>query len=78
MPVVANRVSEARIVAEAKAGVVVNSTDDFAKAIIELVRNTKLRAQLGENGRRFAKDYDWDLLAGKYERDVFEPVVGMK
>lgn len=78
VPVVANRVSEARIVEEAKAGVVVNSTDDFAKAIMELVKNTGLRAQLGENGRRFAKDYDWDLLAGKYERDVFEPVVGMK
>lgn len=75
IPIVANKVTEANIVVQAKSGVIVERVEEFAEAIIALLRDPFLRKRLGENGREFAREFDWDYLARRYETEVFERFV---
>lgn len=56
---------------QAKSGVVVDGVEEFAEAIIASLRDRFLRKRLGENGREFAREYDWDYLSRRYETEVF-------
>lgn len=71
VPIVATSVAETWIVKQAGAGFVVSSTEEFAQAIVHLLRDDRLRALLSENAILFAKDYDWDILARRYENEIF-------
>jgi len=37
----------------------------MAKKVIQLLRDEKLRKRMGEAGRKFVKNYDWDVIAGR-------------
>ncbi len=76
VPIVSNNMRESFIVTEAGAGLTASSVNDFAEALIRLCRDPALRRELGENGRRFAGDYDWDAIAMRYEQDVFKRYFG--
>jgi glycosyltransferase involved in cell wall biosynthesis len=43
--------------------------DEFVECLTLLVRDTRLRTALGQNGRDYVKrNYRWDVVLGKYER----------
>ena len=43
--------------------------DEFVECLMLLVRDAKLRAALGRNGREYiTRNYRWDVVLGKYER----------
>ena len=43
--------------------------DEFVECLTLLVRDQRLRAALGQNGRNYIKrNYQWDVVLGKYER----------
>jgi glycosyltransferase involved in cell wall biosynthesis len=71
LPIVSTNVSEAIPAREAKAGLFADTPLEFAQHLITLVESAALRQQLGENGRRYARSYDWDRLAKQYEAEIF-------
>ena len=71
-PIVSTNVSESFIIKQAGSGLVTSTADEFAEALIELCRDAKLRKSLGDKGTEFAADYDWDILAERYQREVFD------
>jgi glycosyltransferase involved in cell wall biosynthesis len=75
LPIVSTNVSESFRVRDANAGLVCNSQEAFIGAILRLVGDPSLRAQLGENGRRYARRFDWDRLAQRYDDKVLSPVI---
>ena len=43
--------------------------DEFVECLTLLIRDTRLRAALGRNGRDYIRrNYRWDIVLGKYER----------
>jgi phosphatidylinositol alpha-mannosyltransferase len=42
-----------------------NSPSEFARAILLLLRNEKLRKEMGSNGRKKALNYSWDKVVGE-------------
>jgi len=42
-----------------------NSPSEFAKAVLLLLRNEKLRREMGLNGRKKALNYSWDKVVGE-------------
>ncbi len=72
LPVVSTRVSEAFYVEEARAGFLAEDAVAFAEAILRLAEDASLRAAMAERGRRYARQFDWDVLAERYRRDVLE------
>ena len=43
--------------------------DEFVECLKLLVRDARLRAALGRNGREYVRqNYRWDVVLGKYER----------
>lgn len=46
------------------------TADSFASAIISLVKNPNLRKLMGEAGHSAAKAYNWDAIAGRYDKLV--------
>ncbi len=72
LPVVSTRVSEAFYVEEAQAGFLAEDAATFAEAILRLAKDVALRAAMAERGRRYARQFDWDVLAERYRHDVLE------
>ena len=43
--------------------------DEFAEALKLLIANQDLRAEMGANGRAYARqNYRWDVIIAKYEK----------
>jgi glycosyltransferase involved in cell wall biosynthesis len=72
-PIVSTSVSESFLVTDAKSGLLADDINCFADRIIRLAQQPDLRHTLGRNGREFAKNYDWNVLANRYESEVFLP-----
>jgi glycosyltransferase involved in cell wall biosynthesis len=52
--------------------------DEFVEALKTLVRDDRLRAEMGRNGREYVRrNYRWDVVLGKYER-VFAKIRSAK
>lgn len=50
-------------------GLYYTNYDEFKECLNLLLGNSQLRAQLGENGRRYVEEnYSWDVVIGKYLR----------
>ena len=67
-PVVASRISGFEILEENNAGILVEpeNTKELAKAIIKLLKNEKLREEMGKNGREYVVKYhSWESIARK-------------
>jgi phosphatidyl-myo-inositol alpha-mannosyltransferase len=43
------------------------STEEYGKALLELLNNSGLRTKLGEKARAYVTDFTWDASAGKYD-----------
>lgn len=66
----------ADILREAEAGIAVTpeNTPEFAEAIVKLLRDSRLRAKMGENGRRFAEEnLGWELFAARLIEEFEQP-----
>jgi glycosyltransferase involved in cell wall biosynthesis len=65
-------------VTDGKDIIIADKPADFAEKTVELLRNRKLREQLGRNARRTAEDvYSWEKIAPKLEQ-VYEELAGMR
>jgi glycosyltransferase involved in cell wall biosynthesis len=74
IPVVSTNLDESFIVRETGCGIVCESQEDFAQALVQLTQSAEKRAQLGNAGRMYAKtQLDWSVLVPMY-RDVLNGV----
>jgi glycosyltransferase involved in cell wall biosynthesis len=66
-PAIASDISGVNdLLEESNAGIVVppENLEEFAKAIIKLLKNEKLREEMGKNGREYVvKNHSWELVA---------------
>ena len=70
-PVLANACNEAAVehCRRSNAGLYYASRREFVEALRLLTTNPRLRAQLGENGRRYIQQHHrWDAVLGRFER----------
>lgn len=72
VPVVSTDVSESFLVQESGAGLISSGVQDFAGNIVRFAKDATLRERLGQKGREFAKPFDWDVLAERYQREVLD------
>jgi glycosyltransferase involved in cell wall biosynthesis len=70
-PVLANARSAVLVehCVRSNAGLYYADGDEFVECLMLLMRDGRLRATLGKNGREYIKrNYRWDIVLGKYER----------
>lgn len=75
-PVVATRTNGFEIIEKYDAGILINpeNSEEFADAIISLLKSKNIRNRMGKNGREFvSKNYSWERVAQKIS-DVCENV----
>ena len=75
LPIVSTNVSESFRVEEANAGLICDSQEAFVDSILRLAEDPSLRARLGENGRRYARQFDWDKIAEYYDSEILQPII---
>lgn len=76
VPIVSTGVDESFIVAEAKAGIITHSAQEFSGAVCDLVESARLRRELGDAGAKFAfENLEWEILVPKY-RKILEDSFG--
>jgi glycosyltransferase involved in cell wall biosynthesis len=76
VPVVSTDVSESFLVKEAQGGIIsALDASAFAESICRLLDNAALRRELGQNGRIFARGYEWDALAARFVQEVVDRYV---
>ncbi|MEM4204981.1 MAG: glycosyltransferase, partial [Candidatus Methanomethylicaceae archaeon] len=56
---------------EAKAGMLANTPEEFAEALLAILQNPDKRDQLSRNALSFAEPYDWDQIAKQFENRIF-------
>jgi glycosyltransferase involved in cell wall biosynthesis len=74
-PVLASARNEAAVehLRRANGGLFYANRDEFAAALRLLMTNTRLREQLGENGRQYiGQHHRWDAVMGRFERLVMK------
>lgn len=67
-PVVATRTDGFEILEDHNAGLLVEpeNPEEFAEAIVKLLKNTELREKMGRNGRKYVvKNHSWEIAAKK-------------
>jgi len=70
-PILANARSAALVehCVRSNGGLYYADRDEFVECLKLLIRDERLRAGLGRNGREYVrKHYRWDVVLGKYER----------
>jgi glycosyltransferase involved in cell wall biosynthesis len=70
VPVVSTAVAESFHITESRGGIIAESMEAFANQILRLAGDTQLRRSLGQAGQHYARQFDWDELAARYEREV--------
>jgi glycosyltransferase involved in cell wall biosynthesis len=74
IPVVSTDLDESFILREAGCGIVCQSKENFAEALVELAQSAEKRAELGKAGRTYAQaNLDWSVLVPMY-KDVLDGV----
>ena len=67
VPVVSTQLDEGLILQEARSGVLCQSLEEFADALVELARSPGKRSTLGLSGRRYAEQkLEWSVLLPAY------------
>jgi len=66
IPVVGMPISEMEPVEQAGAGFTAKAPDDFILRVVQLCQDGAQRRTLGQNGKTYAKEFDWDRLAERY------------
>lgn len=73
IPIVATSVPEAFLVTESGAGLLASGVEEFAECIFRLCEDENRNSAYGRQGLMFAREYDWNVLAKRYEAEVFQP-----
>jgi D-inositol-3-phosphate glycosyltransferase len=74
VPVVAaNNEGYINVIKDGENGILVNMKDpnDYAEALLKVLRDGSLRRKLIENGLKTAKDYSWERVAERVEGVYF-------
>lgn len=71
-PIVSTAVTESYLAVEAGAGLIADDAGTFAQYVLDLAHDDQKRAELGARGRAFAANYDWPILARRYEQEVLD------
>jgi len=67
LPVVSTQLDEGLILQEARSGVLCQSLEEFADALVELARSPEKRSTLGLSGKRYAEQkLEWSVLMPAY------------
>lgn len=70
-PVIAfNKTAMKEVVVHNKTGFLANNEKEFLEYLKILMESKNLREKIGKNGRKFAKKFDWDIAAEKYEKTL--------
>jgi glycosyltransferase involved in cell wall biosynthesis len=72
IPTVAYELELTKMLRDAGAGVLVSSPRAFVDAVVHLAGHPDERARLAESGRSAGKEFDWDILAARYEREILD------
>ncbi len=77
-PVIASPIFRQTGVADYDRAVIVDpmNIDEFAEAIIKLLKDKKLYRRLSSNALRYAKKCDWDMVADVFDRIIREILQG--
>jgi glycosyltransferase involved in cell wall biosynthesis len=67
VPVIAANVAESLPVRESGGGILVDSVDDLARAMVRLAKDRETRMALAAKARAFGTRRDWDILARGYD-----------
>lgn len=76
VPVVCNAVTESHIVRDAKAGFIAEGVSQFAEALLKLLYDEALRIEFSKNALAYSVNFDWDVIAHRYQEEVFYPIIG--
>ena len=77
LPVVAMRLYRPDCVVNGTTGFLVDTDDDLTSKLNELIRNSQLRCSMGEAASKHARQFDWDIIARKWQ-EAFEQVVAKR
>ncbi|MBW6442502.1 glycosyltransferase family 4 protein [Patescibacteria group bacterium] len=55
------------VISNKKSGFVVKNFNEFKKKVKDLIKNKKLRYDMGKNALKFSKNFGWDKAAAEYE-----------
>jgi len=69
-PIITSRLKGLDFIDQINAGIIVKpeNLEEIAKAIIELLKNPRLRSAMGKNGRQYVvKNHSWNSVAKKVE-----------
>ena len=53
-----------------KSGFLVKDTKEMAAKMKKLIEDKKLRQEMGKEGKKFAKKFDWPIIAKNVEKDI--------
>jgi len=70
LPIVSTPVAESFHVKQSGAGIIVEGLEAFAKAILYLQAYPEMRTNLGNKGKEYGAQFDWDYVGHRYEREV--------
>jgi len=77
LPIVAMRTYRPDCVVSGTTGFLVDSDSDLSVKLDELIRNPDLRRAMGTAAAAHARQFDWDIIARKWQ-DAFEQVVAKR
>jgi glycosyltransferase involved in cell wall biosynthesis len=73
-PVVVSKISELKFAVDEGFGVSfeTNNPKELGEKINYLLKNEKVRKEMGQKAREYARNYTWDNIADKYEKFLIE------
>jgi len=75
LPIITSHVNvTSDIVKETNSGFVIDDLESFVSSVEKLITTENLRKKLGNNGKKFMKDYSWDKIVLKIE-NIFQSLV---
>ena len=72
IPTVSYDYEVTRILRETGGGLLVDSPRDFVDAVVSLAGDSAARRELADAAALAGREYDWNLLAEKYEREILD------
>lgn len=76
-PVIVSDIPELKFTVENGFGISfsANSVTDLKEKIEFVIKNEKIRQQMGLNGREYAKNYTWDKISDEYEKALYDAIL---
>jgi glycosyltransferase involved in cell wall biosynthesis len=77
LPIVAMQLYRPDCVVNGTTGFLVDTDDELSSKLDELILNSELRRSMGEAAAKHARQFNWDIIARKWE-EAFEQVVAKR